>query len=319
MAWIVPVVSALATAYSAYSSSQKKNESGGETVTADQMIPAFQRQTGQDLANWISKYMGNYAPGEDYTGKLSAGMTGQEKTGQGILDQYLSAPNTGGLFQQSQKQIEDTLAGKYADPNASPFIKAMKQVSDQDLQDAINQSRRGAGARGKFFSTASLGEEKDLANRNLQSLNSVIGGFMQNERQNQLNAVPLANSMDQYSMQGAPLAKVQASQTYGSLTRTLEQADLERQYNDYLRKRSEMAQPITAAQSMYGTRSDYGIPSWQMPQQQGTDSLSSILSAIMPLMSMFGGSGSKSGTTTTNYGGGATGSSTPYINNFKYS
>jgi len=257
-------------------------DSGGETLSADQLIPTFQRQTGEKLASWIQQYMDNFVPGAAYTGKMSAGMTDQEKYGMNILNQYLTAPNTGNLFAASTKQIEDTLAGKYADPNASPFIKAMKEVSNQDLQDAINTSRRGAGARGKFFSTASLGEEKDLTNRNLQNINSIIGNFIQNERQNMLNAVPTANAMDQYSNATAPLTKVQASQSLGSLSRTLEQADFERQYNDFLRQRTEQAMPISAAQGLYGVSQPYGFKDWTMPgvQNNTASQIAGLLSNV---------------------------------------
>lgn len=257
----------------------KKDKSGG-TVTAQQMQPEWQTETGKKLSEWIQKYMDQYAPGETYPGKLSAGMTSQEGTGLSLLDQFLGGAGIGDLFKAGKSQIADTLAGKYANPETSPFIKSMKDISAQDLQDAINASRRGSGARGKFFSTASLGEEGDLTNRNLQNLNSIIGQFTQQERQNMLGAATTAQGMDQYENQTLPLSKIAASQTFGSLSRTLEQADLERQYTDYLRKRTEMAQPIQAAQDLYGTKSEYGVKNWQMPTTQTNNSLGSIMDIL---------------------------------------
>lgn len=263
----------------------------GKTVTAEQMMPEWQSETGKSLANWIQQYMGQYIPGAAYTGKRTAGATPQETQGLSILEKFLSGANIGDLFGQSKAQISDTLAGKYANPLTSPFIKAMQTSSSQDLQDALNVIRRGAGARGKFFSTAALGEEKDLANRNLQNLNQIIGSFIQNERQNMLTAVPLANAMDQYELTTAPLAKVQASQTLGSLNRTIEQADLERMYQDFTRQRTEMAGPIAAAQNLYGTKSEYGIPSWQMPDTPNT--LGQIMNTLGGLnWGSFSGTGS---------------------------
>jgi len=252
---------------------------GGQTISAKQMIPEFQAGAGQKLAEWIKKYMDQYAPGETYPGALSAGMSSQEQSGMSLLDQFLGGSNIGDLFKAGKSQVLDTLSGKYADPNASPFIKAMKNMSAQDLQDAINKSTQGLGARGKFFSTAALGETKDLTSRNLTNLNSIIGNFIQNERQNMLSTVPLANAMDEYELTTAPLAKVGASQTYGALSRTLEQADYERRYNDYLRKHTEMAQPISVAQGLYSTQQPYGIQNWQMPKEN-TNSLSSLLSTL---------------------------------------
>jgi hypothetical protein len=257
----------------------KKEKSGG-TVTAEPMMPDWQTATGKQLSEWIQKYMDQYAPGEAYPGKLSAGMTSQEGTGLSLLDQFLGGAGIGDLFKAGKSQIADTLAGKYANPETSPFIKAMKDVSAQDLEDAINASRRGSGARGKFFSTASLGEEGDLTNRNLQNLNSIIGQFTQQERQNMLGAATTAQGMDQYENQTVPLSKIAASQTFGSLSRTLEQADLERQYTDYLRKRTEMATPINAAQNLYGTGGQYGYPNSQTKPIQSTNTFGDITNLL---------------------------------------
>jgi hypothetical protein len=269
----------------------KKDEEGAQ-INLEQLMPAFQRETGQKLADWIKTYMDQYKPGEAYTGKLSAGATSQEQTGLSILDQFLGGSNLGDLFKAGKGQILDTLSGKYADVNKSPFVNAMREVSNQDLMDALNTSRAGAGARSKFFSTAAMGNEKDLTNRNLQNMNQIIGNFLQTERQNMLGAASTAQGMDQYENLTMPLSKIQASQTFGSLNRTLEQADLERQYNEFTRQRTEMAQPIQAAQSMYGTQSQYGIPSWQMPNTQTNNTFGSIMNLLGGMnFSGLGGSG----------------------------
>jgi hypothetical protein len=257
--------------------------SGGETVSLESSMPDWQSATGKQLSEWIQKYMNNYVPGEAYTGKLSAGMTGQEATGLDILNNYLSSSNVGSLFNAGKTQIADTLAGKYMDPNTSPYIKAMKQMSNQDLADAINTSRIGSGARGNYYSTAAIGEEKDLTSRNLNNLNTIIGNYIQNERQNMLGAATTAQSMDQYENVTAPLSKVSASQSLGSLSRVLEQEDLERQYSAWKNQRTEAAQPISAAQSLYGTNSQYGINNWTMPQTQTSTTSSDLMKLLSGL------------------------------------
>jgi len=256
---------------------------GGETVSLESSMPDWQSATGKQLSEWIQKYMNNYVPGQAYTGKLSAGMTGQETAGLDILNNYLSGNNVGDLFKAGKSQIADTLAGKYMDPNTSPYIKAMTQLSNQDLADAINKSRIGAGARGNYYSSAAIGEEKDLTNRNLQNLNSIIGNYIQNERQNMLGAATTAQSMDQYENITAPLSKVSASQSLGSLSRVLEQEDLERQYSAWKNQRTEMAQPISAAQSLYGTNAQYGVNNWTMPQTQTNTTASNLMKLLSSL------------------------------------
>jgi hypothetical protein len=269
-----------------------KKETPGQTVNIEDMTPDWQKQMRTQMADWVQKYLKDYAPGEAYGGKMTAGMSTEESGGLSILDKFLSGSSIGDLFKAGKGQIMDTLSGKYADPNTSPFIKSMRDVSNQDLTDAINASRRGTASRNKFFSTAALGEEKDLTNRNLQNLNSIIGSFMQNERQNMLGAVPVANAMDQYENVTAPMTQVQASQTYGSLSRILEQADLEAQYNDYSRQRSELGQLPQTGLSLSGMSSQLGIPSWQMPSTTGTNSLGNIMNLLSGLnFSSLGGKG----------------------------
>lgn len=261
----------------------KKKKEDGQTVSAQQMMPAWQSAVGEGLSSWIQQYMKNFVPGEAYGGKFTADMTDLEKMGLDQLGGVMNAPATGDLFAAGKQQIMDTLGGKYANPNESPFIKSMIALSKQNLGDLINTERANRGARGTYYTKAGVNAEGLLNERTQNYLNSVVGDFMNTERGRMFEAAPIAQEMDKYGTLTAPLAKIQASQTLGSLQRTIEQADLEAQYQDFERQRKEMAMPINSAQSLYGTQTQYGIPSWQMPSTQENNSLGNILGMISKL------------------------------------
>ena len=236
---------------------------GGDEVSQEQMAPAWQKNLQSQLSSLYSKALGSYDPAASYGGTLSAGATSQETQGLDVLQKYLDSANTGELFGAGKQQILDTLAGKYADPNTSPYIQSQTALAKQNLQDSINASRLGAGARGNYYSTAAMGNEMDLNERTQNTLNTIIGNFLQNERQNQLGAATTAANMGKYEDMTAPLAKVAASQEYGSLNRILEQADLDRQYNEWTRKQGALSTTTGQAQGLAGMSIPYGIMNWE--------------------------------------------------------
>lgn len=260
-----------------------KKKGGGETISPEQLIPSWQQQTGKDLSAWVQKFLPNYTPGQAYGGQFTAGPTGQETAGLGILDKYLGSSGTGSLFGAGKNQILDTLSGKYSDAMTNPFIKSLTASSNMNLQDSINSARRTAGARGNYYSSSAIKNEDELRRRANTDLNTQVGGILQQERQNQFNAAPISQVLDQYENQTVPLNAVNASQTYGSLQRTIDQANLEAKYNDYINQRKELSALPGIAQGNYGTAGQYGIGSLTAPQTEQPSSLSNILSTISKL------------------------------------
>jgi hypothetical protein len=257
-----------------------KKTKGGETISPEQLMPDWQKQLGQQLSGWITQNMGNFTPGQAYTGQYVAGPTSQETTSLDQLTNFMNNPVLGQLFNQGKQQISDTLAGKYANPNTSPFIQSMTTMAKQNLGDLINQSRASAGARGTYYTRGAMKDEATLNERTQNQLQSVIGDFLNTERGRMFQAAPIAQSMDQYQNITAPLDQIQAGQQYGSLMRTLEQGNLEAQYQDFLRQRKEQAMPIQAAQSLYGTNAQMGIGSVTAPEVQSNNSFGNIANIL---------------------------------------
>lgn len=258
-----------------------KKEKGSDKVD---MYPSWVKDNANLLSNWAKQYVNNFVPGEEYTGDYQAPATGYEQTGLSKLGQFLSSPGTGDLFNASKSQVMDTLSGKYADPNQSPFIQAMTALSNKNLEDQINAARASAGGRGKYFSTNAINQEGKIRENSVNNLNALIGDFINNERSRMFQAAPIAQTLDQYANMDVPLKQIGASQTYGNLERTIANADLESRYQDYLRQRTEQQVPIKVAQGL--ASGSAGPEQLQSPVTE-SNSLSNILSLIGKLN--FGG------------------------------
>ncbi len=253
----------------------------GANINIEDLLPSWQRDSLKNLSAWANQYLKNFVPGEAYGGKLTTESTSQEKTGLGILDKYLAAPATGDLFASAKDEIMKTLGGTYKDVGESPWIKALTQLSGRNLETAISESRRGAGARGSFFSTGAMSDEEKLREGSTMNLDEIIGRFIESERGRQFQAVPRALQLEEYGKATAPLKQIGASQVYGGLERTIDMANYENLYQDYLRQRKEMVLPLQTAQGLAG-----GTPfisKYTEPTQVQTSPIENILKMITQL------------------------------------
>ena len=260
----------------------KKKKSGGDTTSAQTLLPDYQMSVGQDLSEYIQKYLSQYQPGKAYSGSFVAPTSEAEDTGLNRLTQFLASPELSNLFGATEQNLLETVQGKYANPATSPFIQAMTDLSNRNLQGSIDTARRSAGARGSYFTKSAIDSENDLREGAQLGLNTVIGDFANQERGRQLQASPLALALEKYKMQDVPLARVAASQQYGALPRLLEQADLEMQYQDFERKQKELGAVPGQAQALFGNNTPF-VPSYTNPVVQENNALGNILSMISKL------------------------------------
>jgi len=233
-------------------------DDGGEEVQQTPDRPAQQTAVGNQLGSWASRYLDQYVPGKEYEGKFTAPMSEAEKLGQGELLQYLKKPSaTGDIFAAGKDEILKTLTGKY-DPWKSKEYQAFREGALSEEQDLIDRMRRGSGYRGTLFQDTSMRDEGLARSKTSQYLDQLLASLSNQERQNKLNVLPQALGYEKYE-QAAPTAKATAGLTLGSLPRMLEQADLEAQYQDFLRKQNELGQVPGIAQGYYQTQGpNYG-------------------------------------------------------------
>jgi hypothetical protein len=271
-------------------SSKKKNQ----TISPEQMMPEWQKNLGSQLGSWVSNNLGNYTPGQAYTGSMpNLQMSGLENLGTDLATKFAQG-NMGELFGAGKQQILDTLGGKYANANTSPYIQSLSNLSKINLQDALDQTRASRGALGNYYSTQTVKGEGDVANKSQAQLNSLIGQWMQNERQNQLGAASTAANMGQWET----MAPMQAAFQYGGLQRTIDQADYENRYRDFERQRSELSQLPGMALQTYQSNPMYGFMGMNAPQSNASGDLMSLLGGasgqgglLSQIAGLFGGMG----------------------------
>jgi len=279
----IPAIASVASMF--LGNKKKESTSGGQTIYKEPQLTGYQYQGGNKLIDFMNKYFDKFTPGAAYPGQFTAGITGQEKTSLDMLTKLLGASATGELFGAGKNQLLDTLAGKFADPTKSPFIQSMTKLSTKNLEDMIDVARRQAGARGAYYTDSAIREEGDIRSNVANYLDTLIGQFVEKERGRQFQAAPLAATMDEYEKLTAPLKQITAGQTLGGLERTIEQGDLEKRYQDFLRQKKEEQLPLQTAETLYGqnTRFDYPSRTEDLTRTQQPSTLDNIVNLISKL------------------------------------
>jgi hypothetical protein len=214
--------------------------SGGSTPYID---PNLQK-VNKARADWITKYLPGFVPGEAYGNKFTAPMTGQEKTAMGWLDKYLANQDTTtGVIGDATRLVQGTLTDKF-DPNKSDYYKAFRAEADYNKRKAIDETRRDTASRNQFFSSEALNKEGDINAQTSNFLNKTMATLVETERERQMQAVPMAQQLAL-----DPANRAQTGLQLGQIPRLIENLDLEKQYTDFLRKRNEQAMPLTVPMS----------------------------------------------------------------------
>jgi len=214
-----------------------------------------QNAIDSSLSDFITTYLPQFKPGEPYTGQLSAPMDTFQNQGMSFLQKYLDQsqqPGANAVTDAAGKQITDTMNGAY-DPSTSPFYKATRDAAKVEQQSALNQQNAQLGARGKFFSSEALNEGQQLNTNTTNFLNTTLTGMAEKERQNKLTAAGMAPAISAAQTRQS-LAPIEAATTVGALPQQMQQADLERQYQEFQRQRQEKALPLTAATGAYSNQ-----------------------------------------------------------------
>ena len=245
-----------------------------------ELTPQWQKDLQQELAK-----------GEGYGGKMTAEMSPYEKTGlEQWLAPFLEAPATGKSFAAGEEELGKVLRGEY-DPRTSPYYTGLKTEAMTNLEEVIDQIRGQKAAGGEFFTSERIGEEQKAGRDVAQNLNTMLGQMFEQERARTFAALPLAMQYDEYAQTTAPMAKMTAASTFGALPRQIEQADLERKYQDFVNTKQRqltmaglspgVTQPYEYGQSKF---EEYGTPTAKV--------VGTLINAIIT-----GGAGSAAGAT----------------------
>lgn len=185
------------------------------------------KEVREKLNSWLTSNIGKT---DQYQGERQAEMTDQEKRSMESLNQYANR-GTPQTTEAARGELLKTLSGNY-DPSTSPYYQAVKAEAARNLQQQNDLIASNAAGGGRYYSGGRMREQReagvDMGNR----LNTILGQQAENERQRMMQAVPLAQSMGKEQSQEA-LDTTDALQRYGSLPRDIQQAALDKMYEEW--------------------------------------------------------------------------------------
>lgn len=230
----------------------------GETSQVPLETPE-QRHARAALVNFMNTgRFGDFKAGEEQNlGYGDFGITGIEQTGQSKLQELLR----GGIPSQYAMGDEALQSFLKPDPNqiATQFAP-YNDLMDRSLMESNRSLKRGAGFAGNLYSTDTIRGLGDIQARGNETKSAELARLTNQQLDRKLQAVPLAYQSAQ-AQQGAKLEQIAASQSYGALTRQLNNAGIQARDAEILRRRSELQLPIQAAMSVAGTGAQFGVPS----------------------------------------------------------
>lgn len=203
--------------------------------------------------------------GEPYSGELTAPMTGIEKGGLDTLEGWLGSdmPSDDPLFGMARGEYEKTLGSDYYDPAEGQYYQAYQQNIKRELQEAKDRLAAKTSARDQFYSGGRVAGEAELEETAMGKLIETLGLLTERERDKRLGVIPSA--LDLISQGEAyPLQRVNASQEYGGLEREIEQAGLDRQYQEFMRQMQDLGIPLDVAMALTTYK-----PDWTTQQSGG--------------------------------------------------
>ncbi|MGD8787713.1 MAG: hypothetical protein PVJ60_09835 [Phycisphaerales bacterium] len=196
--------------------------------------------------------------GEAYPGELSAPMSGFERKGLDTLEDWLgsSMPTESKLYGLGGQEYERTLGSDYYDPSEGKYYQAYREAVMRELKEAKDRLAARTSASDKFYSGGRVAGEAELEETAVGDLALVLGQLAERERERRLGTVPAA--LDFLTTGEAyPMARVAASQEYGGLPRELEQAGLDREYNEYIRQMQDLGIPLQTAVALATYKPDW--------------------------------------------------------------
>ena len=243
-------------------SEEKKKEQNSLQVAADPYGKL--RKTYLD---WLEPEIGQ--PGKKYPGQMVAPMSPQEGQSFDFLRQY----GEGGMsptFKQGQAEIGKTLGGQY-DPSTSPYYQAVKAEAGKNLAETQKGIAGEAAGGGRYWTGARLKSQQEAASESERGLNTLMGELANRERDRMTSVIPQALQYCQ-AEQNLPLEQAMAFQSLGALPRSIEQAGLGAEQQDWLR--SEYDYPMQIAGLAAGTQ--------QPPvyQQQPPSAISQLMGGV---------------------------------------
>jgi len=219
-----------------------------EEITPELQQSPSQKQVGGVLRNYMSKFGNQFVdPSLDYGGKLTAGLSGAEQKGQGLLNRFIGR-DTPELYGLGEEEIRKTLGGEAYDPATSDVYKGFRREAEE-VADVAGHRMAQHGLKVGAPQSATLGRIGGVEEELGETLIDKLSGLTEKERQRKLDILPEARAFGSLR-DNKDLASLEATQRYGGLPREIEQLGLDNEKKEFLRKITAQGVPMEVALSV---------------------------------------------------------------------
>jgi len=220
-----------------------------------------------------------------------AGMSGNEKTTQGLLSKFLGTLATeSDAYKMGLGELKKTLGGEFYDPQKSDFWKGFRENSAMEEEAGIESIRRRGQLGGGLMSTTNAGIEARYvrgvgADRNMQ-----LGKMYEKERDRRSAGIGQALGYAGFEEVGK-MNRLNAGAKIGSIPRDIQNQKFTAEYNQSM---GEMTAKNQQEQSNWNNQlANIGVkqsaaselmPQWNVDQGGGTSPLGGILGIVGSLV-----------------------------------
>ena len=198
--------------------------------------------------------------GQAYPGEMVAPLSEYEEMGLQRLGTYLGQPEATetDLFRLGKGELEKTLGGEEYDPLEGAYWQAYKTQMDHLIKEAKDRIAARTSARDMFYGGGRLEQEREVEEQALRDLGLVLGELYERERVRRGEAVPEAMRTVQMG-EMLPLQRISAAQEFGRLPREIGQAQLDAEYQEWLRQLQDLGLPLDVAIGMSTYKPQYAV------------------------------------------------------------
>lgn len=226
--------------------------------------------------------------GTEYKGPLIAALSEFEETGLAGLKDWLGGelPTEGVMYKSAADEILKTLSGEEYDPAKGEYYQAYRTGVMRELEEAKDRLAARASAGDKLFGGGRIATEGELEESAVGDLALVLGQLAERERERRLGAVGPALGLTQYE-EAAPLARVAASQQFGELPRLIEQAEMDAEYQEWMRALNDLGIALDTATGLATYQPSYFLKTTG-GTKQWTQDVGTVLSLMSGAQGVFG-------------------------------
>jgi hypothetical protein len=221
------------------------------SIQTKELQPAWQIQARNRLAH-LSK--GGAAErlnraGDEYGGRLTADLSAYELKGLDRLGDALDAgPSTNGrTFGATQGALADAI--NPGDPAQREYYKAYRDAALRQLSQAKNTVRAARSTSDAYSGSGLDRAEGRLESDTIAGLAETLGGLIDSDRNTQLAAIPQAMAGAEMR-QTIPIEYAQAAGALGDLPRSIQQANYDAQYQEWMRALNDLGIPLDVAAAL---------------------------------------------------------------------